>query len=332
MPFVSSVRGNFGLAKRPFPLSDGKISNTSTGGSITTAGGYRIHTFTSTGADTFTAVISSFAGGNGSVRSNGTANTGGGGTAAYVELLMIAGGGGGGSIGGGGGAGGYIYGLTAVSSGANPINVGGGGSSSPPGHSANIVGTQGGNSTGFGLTAIGGGFGCGWASWIGNSGAGGSSGGGTGPSAASAALQPSQPAVAGITQVGHKGEDGGGLTDNPGMNYNPAYQGGGGGGAGGAGFGRPGGIGLASSITGTSVSRAGGGGGGCHSNVPGNSASNTFGTGGEPFGGGRGAGENQTQAGSANPNTGSGGGGAYHTTDLPSGAGGSGIIVVRYIP
>ena len=50
MPFINSVRGSFG------PQSGkGKAAlNTSliTGGSITTGGGYRIHTFTS-GTDTF---------------------------------------------------------------------------------------------------------------------------------------------------------------------------------------------------------------------------------------------------------------------------------------
>jgi hypothetical protein len=52
MPFISSVRGNFGTqshhGKRPTPGTG------TTGGTITTAGGYRIHTFTSVGASTFT--------------------------------------------------------------------------------------------------------------------------------------------------------------------------------------------------------------------------------------------------------------------------------------
>ena len=53
MPFVSSVRGNFtGTGKRPsFPATG------STGGTITTAGGYRIHTFTTTGASTFGSTL-----------------------------------------------------------------------------------------------------------------------------------------------------------------------------------------------------------------------------------------------------------------------------------
>ena len=59
------------------------------GGTITTAGGYRIHTFTTVGADTFQALAN----------------------LSSVEYLLVAGGGGGGGSGGegggGGGAGGY---------------------------------------------------------------------------------------------------------------------------------------------------------------------------------------------------------------------------------
>ena len=56
-----------------------------TGGSVTTAGGYRIHTFTS-GNTTFTMPY-----------------------AGVVEVLMVGGGGGGAGIGGGGGGGGFVY-------------------------------------------------------------------------------------------------------------------------------------------------------------------------------------------------------------------------------
>ena len=64
---------------------DGALGSASTGGSITTSGGYRIHTFTS-GSDSF---VSDYTG--------------------AVEILVVAGGGGGAPIGGGAGAGGYIY-------------------------------------------------------------------------------------------------------------------------------------------------------------------------------------------------------------------------------
>ena len=50
MPFVSSVRGNFGpQAKNKRNGGKGDIS----GGTITTAGGYKIHTFTTVGASEF---------------------------------------------------------------------------------------------------------------------------------------------------------------------------------------------------------------------------------------------------------------------------------------
>jgi hypothetical protein len=56
-----------------------------TGGSVTTTGGYRIHTFTS-GNTTFNMPY-----------------------AGVVEVLMVGGGGGGAGIGGGGGGGGFVY-------------------------------------------------------------------------------------------------------------------------------------------------------------------------------------------------------------------------------
>jgi hypothetical protein len=86
--------------------SQGSVSATSLfplpeGGTITTSGGYRIHTFTASG--TFTTYD--------------TRN---------IEYLVIAGGGGGGS--GGGGAGGYLTGtLNSVSPGSITVTVGAGG-------------------------------------------------------------------------------------------------------------------------------------------------------------------------------------------------------------
>jgi hypothetical protein len=100
MPFISSVRGNFG----PQGKLGRRLSLTgSTGGAITTAGGYTIHTFTTAGNSTFVAA-----------------------GAGDVEYLVIAGGGAGGaSYGGGGGAGGYrtATGL-AVTPGNIPVTVG----------------------------------------------------------------------------------------------------------------------------------------------------------------------------------------------------------------
>ena len=107
-----------------------------TGGTETTSGGYKYHTFTSSG--TFTTEAS------------GT-----------VDYLVIAGGGGGAGIhGGGGGAGGYIS-TTSVSVTAQgyPIVIGGGGTGAP--RAPDTSSYNGGNSFVFGATAIGGGAGAG---------------------------------------------------------------------------------------------------------------------------------------------------------------------------
>jgi len=82
-----------------------------------------------------------------------------------------------------------------------------------------------------------------------------------------------------------------------------------------------GGTGLASSITGSPVARAGGGGGGTETgNIPG-LASDGGGTGGS-----------QLTAGTAGTvNTGGGGGGSGNGGVTPGGAGGSGIVIIRYL-
>lgn len=99
MPFVSSVRGSYGLSKRPFPKLFPTIANsTFTGGSISTAGGYRIHTFTGPGSYTFQIAPT---GGVANGSEFGGFN---------VEALVVAGGAGGGQsyAGGGGAADSYI--------------------------------------------------------------------------------------------------------------------------------------------------------------------------------------------------------------------------------
>ena len=79
-----------------------------TGGTVTTSGNYKIHTFTSSGTFTVTAV-----------------NSGG-----TVDSLVVAGGGGGGSyIGGGGGAGGMRTSQKTLSAQGYTITVGAGGGS-----------------------------------------------------------------------------------------------------------------------------------------------------------------------------------------------------------
>jgi mucin-19 len=236
-----------------------------------------------------------------------------------VDFLAIAGGGSGGlGRGGGGGAGGYRNSFSTESSGGGgsseasltfnvgttyTITVGAGGAA---------IGTSGkGNNgvdssiAGTGLSTITSTGGGGGGAVSGTSGAGqsGGSGGGGGGS--------SSPVTGGAgTGTANQGRNGG-----AGVNYGAA----GGGGAdtagsnGGATAGGAGGNGLASSITGSSITRAGGGGGGGYGVGP-NGA-------GGSGGGGAGTGIGGTI------NTGSGGGGR---TPSPSvGSGGSGVVILR---
>jgi len=264
-----------------------------TGGTITTDGDYKVHSFTSNG--TFTPSADG-----------------------YVEYLVIAGGGGGGSASddngyssGGGGAGGYRTGMLSVTAQGYSITVGAGGAGGINGSGEGSNGTQGANSVFSTITSIGGGYG---ATANQNGGAGGSGGGaavGYGDNARSGGSATSGQGYAG----------GGGLAKNNGGRRDPS---GGGGGAGQVGYtgsgstGGNGGNGLASSITGSSVTRAGGGAGDAQ-------------TGGS---GGGGSGRNNGTA-----NTGSGGGGSSNGTNHggadghnygDGGSGGSGIVIIRY--
>ncbi|MDO8804068.1 MAG: fibrinogen-like YCDxxxxGGGW domain-containing protein, partial [Elusimicrobiota bacterium] len=253
-----------------------------TGGMVSNAGGYRIHTFLASGTL--------------------TVNTGG-----SVEYLVVAGGGGGGSSGanycGGGGAGGLLQGTVSVSPNAYSLVVGGGGAAQ----------TNGTNSTGLGLTAIGGGAGT---SSYATAGSAGGSGGGGGP----------------INGIGGAGTTGQGYAGGCASSANQGgsdSSGGGGGGAGGVAChaGPPGpftnspacgGQGLYLGISGISQWYAAGGIGpgyysGCNTNG---------------IGGGRdGTGASCSTHVDGTANTGSGGAGGRSG---PGGAGGSGIIIIRY--
>ena len=240
-----------------------------TGGTITTDGDYKVHTFTSSGTFAPTSV-------------NGMG---------VVEYLVIGGGGGSASIaGGGGGAGGYRTAIGFPVSVQNyTVTIGAGGAQNYSGS----------NSVFSTITSIGGGRGSA------NSGSpaavGGSGGGGGRDNVASAA-----------------GTAGQGNAGGVGIFAANAYGGGGGGGAGAVGVagtsgaGGAGGAGLASSITGSSVYRAGGGGGGTYNGA-------SVGAGGNGGGGSAGAGS---------ANTG-GGGGAANNNGAGS-AGGSGVVIIRY--
>ena len=196
-----------------------------TGGTITTDGDYKVHTFNSSGTFAPTSVSGM----------------------GVVEYLVIAGGGGGGgnsaaSGGGGGGAGGFRTAIGfAVSVQNYTVTVGAGGSNEANG-SNSVFGT---------ITSIGGGRGA-----QGSSGdpgqAGGSGGGGSRNSTTAGGA-----GTAGQGFAGAAGATGGGDGNGGGGGAGAVGAGGASGVVGGAG-----GVGLASSITGTSVVRAGGGGGG----------------------------------------------------------------------
>jgi hypothetical protein len=288
---------------------------TATGGTISCSGDYKIHTFTSDG--TFTV-------------------TGGGGPLATVDYLVVAGGGSGGTrYGGGGGGGGYRESYCATVSGcytasplatptslpvsvqAYPITVGGGGSGVSDA-TGDEPGNRGSSSVFSTITSTGGGGGQGQAPGTNPNIPGGSGGGGSyAPGIFGAGNTPpvSPP----------QGNNGG--TGNPGGSASP-YAVGGGGGAGAAASAAPGpasgtgGAGSATSISGSPVTYAGGGGGGATdqgaTNAPGGSGGGTAG-GSSPG--------STTTAGTAN--TGGGSGGGYGAPGN-SGAGGSGIVIIRY--
>jgi len=321
MPFVNSVRGSYGAQGLRRPQT-GRMGIGSTGGTITTAGGYRIHTFTAVGTSTFIPDD----GGN-------------------VEILMVGGGGAGGSYSGGGGGGEVLSISRLITVGSYSITVGAGGLGTT---SQTWDNSRTGNpTTAFGETAKPGGGGRSsddrtvpvsgtipTYTVVANGGGGSSrSTGYFGTLGTSVGT--------GVTRYG--GNRGG--QDNEDNNA-PNYPGGGGGGAGasvtgstgGGGNGSAGGIGVLSSITGTSYYYAGGGGGGTYYGGSGGNGGNGGGGAGSGGGGGGtgGAGINAGGNGStgaggyAGANTGGGGGGGRGETNSRGGDGGSGIVVIRY--
>tara|TARA_R100001480_G_scaffold74365_1_gene85007 strand:+ start:1363 stop:2739 length:1377 start_codon:yes stop_codon:yes gene_type:complete len=302
---------------------------TATGGTITTCGNDKIHTFT--GPGTFAvAQVHPCAANN------------------QVSYLVVAGGGGGGGRhGGGGGAGGFREdkspvtpytasplegaGTITVTATSFPITVGAGGIAGRYRNTPVINGGQGGTSTFSTISSAGGGGGgtaesgtpCGAAGFAGGSGGGGPHSGPsiTGGTGNTPPVSPAQ------------GQNGGtGLSSSP-------YNAGGGGGATAAGgnagpAGGVGGAGATTSINGTPTAYSGGGGGGSYIG--------TFGPGGTG-GGGAGAAPGPASSPGAigvngTANTGGGGGGTGNMQDgSPSGSapqigstGGSGIVIIRY--
>ena len=264
-----------------------------------------------------------------------------------VDVFIVAGGGAGGSgwYGGGGGAGGVVYrpGLSITAQ-SYPIVVGDGGVRSL---ALNVRGGNGGNSTAFGLTAIGGGGGGSRAGQ--GDGADGGSGGGPAEQSDStgSGIQTTDSSISAESRAYGLGN--GMAWTNTNTNY-----GGAGGGAGGAGiepddgwamsssYGAPGGMGIREgdtyTINGTSTVLsfngekkwfAEGGSGGAADRFP--TCRNGV--------GGQGASSGNTLAGAGVPGTGSGGGGGTgdesgtypHEQYIEIGGnGGSGIVIVRY--
>ncbi len=235
-----------------------------------------------------------------------------------VEVLAGAGGGAGGFAGGagGGGGGGVVdnanYSVTAGTT--IGVTVGAGGT-----NTGSASGDNGGDSIFGTITATGGGGGGSYNSGRNGSG-GGSGGGGAGPKAV--------PDYTGYSSTGGSRVSGQGNVGGRGMETLDGYAGAGGGGAGSAGgdayttddpavAGGDGGNGISNSISGSAVTYAGGGGGG-------SGGASIGGTGGS---GGGGSGGPSPTAGTAN--TGGGGGGG--TIFTHGGAGGSGIVIVKWI-
>ena len=298
---------------------------TATGGTVTTSGDFKIHTFTGDGC----FVVSSLGGGIPCAQ------------ASTVDYLVVAGGGGagskdgaaGGSPGGvgGGGAGGFreskdstlssphtasplaaTTGIT-VSATTYPITVGGGGS----GGSYPSTGSNGSNSVFSTITSAGGGGGSESPAPTGGN-PGGSGGGGNGGNSTPGGsgntppVAPSQGNPGGT--AGNGGGGGGGATavgvDVPGTN-----------------LGGDGGAGATTSITGSPTSYAGGGGGGGYVGA-------SAGTGGAGGGGNgnTGPGAGVATSGSCNTGGGAGGTGGPSTpgVNLTGASGGKGIVIIRY--
>jgi hypothetical protein len=272
------------------------------GGTITTDGDFKIHSFTTVGSSSFIA----------SQISN---------TPAFndIEVLVVGGGGAGGNDIGGGGGGGQVQfeELTLTATGTSSVVVGAGGIT---GSTVSGCGLSGSSSVFSTVTSIGGGGGF------------GRTGNGDAPNDGFNGGGGSYDFLTGNAGIGGNagGNTVGGASDR---------GGGGGGGAGGAGVNGTnikagdGGVGTANSITGTSVNYAGGGGGAYYQQT---TVGDKKGLGVD--GGGNAGTElpplqtnNRGQAGLANRGGGGGAGGPSGAGGNPTGGlGGSGVVIVRY--
>ena len=303
---------------------------TATGGTVTCCGDYKIHTFT--GPGTFCV-----------------SNAGNPFGSDTVEYIVVAGGGGSGA--GGGGGGGFRFASPSISpltypakplaapaalpvtATGYPITVGGGGPGSTQGSPPGDNGCRGSNSVFSTITSTGGGGGAAWnfpgttTCMPGGSGGGGGArvSCGTGGSGNTPPVSPPQGNNGGTTNgtpAAYGGSGGGGAlavgTDSPGTTS---------GAPGGVGAGVPNAFGTSGENCGSYYYFSGGGGGA--GRVPG-TCSGTGGLGGgKP---GTNPGTSPGPAGTANTGGGAGGGGYQESGDLYStgGAGGSGIVIIRY--
>lgn len=270
-----------------------------TGGTLTVAGGYAYHTFTSTGSFLPSQQIKG------------------------AEVLCIAGGGGGGLLGGGGGAGGVLYASSQTLNAGNSYTalVGSGASGTT---SRLSQGANGSNSVFSSVNAIGGGAGGtdngGSGGAITNGAVGGSGGGGGRGGTGGSGTQAQGNSGGNSTASADFGSGGGGGAGTSGATGTTSVAGAGGNGTN-----------LYSSwhsITGTGVLSAstyyvgGGGGGTCYNNT-----GALGGLGGGADGSGVNNGSTTGAAGTANTG---GGGGASRESAPRGGNGGSGLIIIRY--
>ena len=298
------------------------------GDSVTTVAigsvNYRVHQYTTVGTSSFTVTTQ----GN------------------YpIEYLVVAGGGGGGTQhSGGGGAGGYRSSVAGefsgrlsaaetpltLSPGTYTVIVGAGGAGAPGNAAQGTNGFRGGDSRFHTIISTGGGGGGSWAADNGSDRRSGGSGGG---GRADGSNWPGGAGTAG------QGFDGGFSNATP----SQPHVGAGGGGAGSVGeanipgrtvrvAGR-GGHGIVSNITGTPTIRAAGGGGGAYYSSGQQEPARAYAR--QNSGGGDGgrsfqSTQNVGAAGGAGTNGTGGGGGCAGQYELPGGAGGSGIVIVRY--
>ena len=303
---------------------------TATGGCITTSGNCKIHTFT--GPGTFcVSTVSNITAANNEVSYMVVAGGGGGGSGYSISPLT------GNASGAGAGAGGFretkspVTPYTAspldgqpsapnritVTATSFPITVGGGGAAPP---SNGTAASDGSNSVFSTIISAGGGKG---GANKGNGGTGGSGGGrggeanpGTGAAGNTPPTSPAQGRAGGAGGYGgpNYGSGGGGGATTDGGNGSPSVSG-------------CGGAGATTSISATPTAYAGGGGGSSY-------CSPTTSGGGTAFGGGAGAKRSPASAAvSGTDNTGGGAGGGVGGAPSPlgnGGAGGSGIVIIRY--